>query len=348
MILSRDNHYVPQMYLKAWANENKIWAYSLLVSDPKVPHWKKESIKNTAFRKDLYTNIGNNNNESDTIEHFLDKNFESPAMIPLKKAIEGSSLSKDDLIILSRFVASQCVRTPAWYIKNLKQWGNTLPQIFEDTLNKLANEMSNMDINDIKLNKSSINTNYFPLKVTRTGKVVDDKELIEVNSYIGKSMWFFAINHILTKTCTLLNKHNWRVITAAPGISWPTSDDPVICLNFYNNNNYDFNGGWDNEGSEIILPISPTKILYTQVGKDCRLKQFDLKTSHLIKKLIIEHAHRKIYCNSPQKNMRNLRERVEDPLIFKEEETMLKNWYSTYVETESEFIFHTSKQDTNL
>lgn len=108
-------------------------------------------------------------------------------------------------------------------------------------------------------------------------------------------------------------------LSAAPGISWPTSDDPVICLNYYGKDNYDFGGGWGKKGCEIIFPISPNKVLYTQIGEEITINQFDTSLSRLVEKLIIEHAHRKIYSISPNDKVRSIRDKIENSTVYKEE-----------------------------
>ena len=52
--------------------------------------------------------------------------------------------------------------------------------------------------------------------------------------------------HLLDETIKVLHKHEWKIINLDDKVKIPTSDDPVICLNYYSNNNYDFGGGWNN------------------------------------------------------------------------------------------------------
>lgn len=53
--ITRDNHYVPRMYLKNWSVDKQIYTYSLLVQHAKVPYWREEPIKSASAWKDLYT-----------------------------------------------------------------------------------------------------------------------------------------------------------------------------------------------------------------------------------------------------------------------------------------------------
>ena len=42
--LHKDNHYVPQVYLRQWATKGTIPTYSLLVPHHRVPLWKHHSL----------------------------------------------------------------------------------------------------------------------------------------------------------------------------------------------------------------------------------------------------------------------------------------------------------------
>ena len=53
--ISRDNHLVPQMYLKAWKdNNNEIHVYDLLVSNKNCSELKNRTTKGIAFQRELY------------------------------------------------------------------------------------------------------------------------------------------------------------------------------------------------------------------------------------------------------------------------------------------------------
>lgn len=337
MSITRNNHFVPQMYLKSWAHNNKrVWAYNLLVPHPNVPNWKEESLKNTGFRTDLYTHI-KDNEELDEIERFLAQECETPADAPLRKAISGNSLTKEELSILLRFVAAQCVRTPAWYLKQVETWKSTLPPVFDKTLLDLSKKLETIRPNT-PLPSVSNEATLLPLKVSRTGVKTGDKEFIKVESILGKGMWLFAIKHFLTDTYKVLEQHTWKVVNSLPGTFFPTSDDPVICLNYYDKDDYDFNGGWGKPGGEILFPLSPSKILYTQIGSEYHDNHFPPHVNTMIIKMIIEHAHRKVYSYKPIRSISNIHSRTVDSAIFEHERKQLEEWHSFYKRFESDYM----------
>ena len=113
--LSRDNHYIPQMYQQGWSDDGKnIWEYKTLAPDERYPAWHLGPMKTTGVWKNLYVRVSDGT-EHDDFEHMFNERFESPAMDALKRAREGTPLIEDDQMLLSRFICAQHVRTPGFY-----------------------------------------------------------------------------------------------------------------------------------------------------------------------------------------------------------------------------------------
>jgi hypothetical protein len=134
----RANHYVPQEYLRRWANaEGKVWTYRILVSNESVPAWKLSSRRGVAYYNHLYTRMVATG-ESDEIEDWLNSEFETPAHEAIQKAVGDGKMSANDWRCLIRFLAAQDVRTPARLIEGIKRWEKTLPEDVEQTLSEMA------------------------------------------------------------------------------------------------------------------------------------------------------------------------------------------------------------------
>lgn len=329
--ISRNNHFVAQMYLEAWKNENnKIWTYDLLVPNEKCNLWNEKSAKSIASQQNFYIML-KEKEEVDDIEKYLNDEFETPASIPLKKAIKGEDLSNEDWKAIINYIGCQIVRTPAFVSKMLETSKTNMEDIFQQTIEDISKKLNNMSVEELK--KYSKNAKYnnddktFPLKILDTGINYDeDKRLLKVETIIGKSYYLSMMLHLLKETIKILHKHEWKVIDLDKKVKIPTSDDTVICLNYYANNTYDFGGGWNNKGSEIIFPISPNKIVYTKVGaKDIKFK-LDYQLSILIKNIIVEHAYRKIFSVDKEKWITKTRKRYVNANEFKREKEMLENW----------------------
>ena len=226
--ITRRNHYIPQFYLKNWSLDGKtIRTYSILVSNANVPYWTQQSIKNTAVWNDFYTRVVGNE-ELDDFEHWFDQEFERPAKPIFDKLINDEKLSKEEIKILSHFVFAQCFRTPAAYLRLTKQNLKIFPDAMNEVcgkLNKVSEHELQRSVSHQSANSKSIEDVLFPLKI-----VLDrEKSIVEMKTIVGKGFYLHDLKHLLTSTVKVSERLNWQVVHAADGISFPTSDDPVIC-----------------------------------------------------------------------------------------------------------------------
>lgn len=108
--------------------------------------------------------------------------------------------------------------------------------------NTLKNASKQLEAGQLVVEKQAQKANednLLPIKVS----VERNFGQVKVDSLVGKGMYLFALKHLLTKTVNVMYKYKWHVIHAADGISFPTSDDPVICMNYSGEHEYDFKGG---------------------------------------------------------------------------------------------------------
>lgn len=197
-----------------------------------------------------------------------------------------------------------------------------------------------MIIQDSKKEKNNSQNDLFPLKIVDTGLEHGDKKIMKIETITGKSYYLCMLMHWLTETIKVLHNHEWKIINRDERVKIPTSDDPVICLNYYNDKKYDFGGGWNKTGSEIIFPISPTKIIYTKVGERNINFRPDYQLSMIIKRIIVEHASRRIFSKDKEKWIIKSRKRHVNKSEFEREKEMLKNWHKNYIDMESEYLKH--------
>src|SRR5690348_16052622 len=131
MALTRDNHFVPQLYLKNFANASgEVYEYRVLTSHTTVPVWRTVNVAGTGYERNLYTRIVRGE-EADDIEQWLNREIETPAKDPLQKVVKNKELTRGDWELLIRFLASQIVRTPAFLIRNLPRWHRMVPAALE-------------------------------------------------------------------------------------------------------------------------------------------------------------------------------------------------------------------------
>lgn len=326
----RDNHYVSRGYLKRWASPDKyIWTYRILVPDCHVPRWKKSSLRGVAYHSYLYTRIAAGY-ESDEIERWLEREFETPAEEALTKVTSDARLSPDDWRRLIRFLAAQDVRTPARLMENLERWQRTLPAVFESALQKSVHKLelakqSGEPITQVK----SPDEDYIPFRVTTEIEPGQEVGTLKGEIIVGRGLWLYSIRHVLTQTLNILHQHKWTILTPPENMTWFTSDDPVIRLNYYGPGRYNFRGGWNNPGTEILLPLSPYHLLYTKVGQQPprRGAAIPRAQAEMIRRFIAEHAHRMIFAVERDPDVPRLRPRIEDADVFRDEAEQWQKWH---------------------
>lgn len=163
---------------------------------------------------------------------------------------------------------------------------------------------------------------------------------IEISAFVGKSVYLYILKNLLTSTVKKVEHYKWHVIHSADGISFPTTDDPVIRLNFNSKYDYDFKGGWGKKHGNIIMPISPKCLLFTEIGSKSKTQILDYSKewSVFFRKIIIEHAHRFVYADSRQKGMLSINPRIVNEKLYKQEQNTMAGWHELNFKAEQEII----------
>lgn len=138
--LRKDNHYVPELYLKQWANSNSVLAYRLVVPNENVRTWKRHSLKGIGYQKHLYTYWAGGA-ETDEFECWLDREFESPAHEAIRRVVQEERLEPEHWRRLVRFALAQDVRTPARLKEFIHRQNKTLKPLMDDVLKRSIHEM---------------------------------------------------------------------------------------------------------------------------------------------------------------------------------------------------------------
>ena len=139
--LSRDNHYVPCVHLRAFAGpDGRIFSYRMLVPDPRVQIWKPSSVRGVGYHLHLYTAVIAGA-ETDEFEKWLERDIETPAAEPLRIATSEGSLTPQDWEKVIRFLAAQIVRTPAHFVKNVARWRADTPKMLNEVLESAVEKL---------------------------------------------------------------------------------------------------------------------------------------------------------------------------------------------------------------
>ena len=322
MPFTRDNHYVPRLYLKHFASESGyLCRYRTLVSKPTVPEWKRVNIGGVGYQSHLYTRALAHG-DSDEIEQWLNRDFETPAESSLSKAVNGERLEKEDYRLLVRFLAAQIVRTPAFLIENLPRWREAAASQLEDASQNLRKELERARVTGQPIESERFpNSEYYPIRVTREPSADGKSVVIKTETVVGRGTWIFAMRHILTSTLDRLADHRWTILSAEDDLPWFTTDDPVVRLNFRNPSDYDFKGGWGVAKTNIFLPLSPKHLLFTQVGEKSyqRGEILPRDLAIMLRRMIAEHAHRYIFSPSKDPAIPQYKPRVVNGEAIKNE-----------------------------
>ncbi len=335
--LRKNHHYVSQSYLRAWASHHKIWTFRTLVSHSEVPEWSQSSIRSIANHQHLFTRTIAGD-ESDEIEIWMDQEIETPAQTALSKARSNESLNRQEWECLLKFVALHDIRSPANYIERMKRWTLEMPGVIEEAMQSAVNKMeSDRRQGYIPTYELDVDTKMIPMRLTKEVNPESEKGQFKTEVILGRGLWLFSIRHVLTNTYKVLNKHTWNILSAPEGMQWITSDNPVVRLNYYGGGSYDFKGGWDNEGGEIIFPLSPELLLYTQAGNEVRMNAVSRELATTINRFIAENAHRHIFSSKPDSEISGIRPRTVDQVAYEEEKKEWETWHIRQMELEKEY-----------
>ncbi len=328
--LRRDNHYLPCMYLKQWAQDDgRVWIYRTLVSHNAVPPWKRVSPRGAAFHRHLYVRIVAGV-ETDEFEQWLDQEFESPAAAPLQTATSGARMTRSDWRHLIRFAAAQDVRTPARFEAGLARWEQDFSEGMETSLQETMRAIEKAVEGGKPLPEvATEESDGFPLRVMLEPGEDGETGRLGVEITIGRGLWLWGMRRLLTSTLSILQQHKWTVLRPPEGSRWFTTDNPVVRLNNAKGGSYDFGGGWNRPGSEILLPLGPQHLLYTQVGKRPPQRDSRVSAEHagLFRRIIAEHAHRMIICAERDDDVPALRPRVEDDDLYRRDKERWSTWH---------------------
>lgn len=331
--MKKNNHYVPQTYLKQWATNKSIYEYRLLVPHKRYPQWKKVSISKTSSVNALYLYIYEGK-MTDEMEDFFSTEFEMQYNDFISKVNSYAIWDEKDKEYVSKLIISQYIRTLAGYKRIKKTIINNFDEMIENLSTSIQNECN--QASTLKLhNQSEIEYNKFiPLKIDFSEKI-NDVVGVNINSIVGKSSWLFALKYHLNSTYKVLESVSWCVYDAPNNFSWVTSDDPVILLNYFDNNNYNFNGGLKVNNVNIIFPLTPKKLLFATIGKQTILYQkADYVFAEKIQKFIVENAYSKVYSNHTLKKIKKLRKREVDEIKFNTFNKSLQNFHNNYIQNE--------------
>lgn len=281
--------------------------------------------------------------ESDDIERWFDSMFESPASSALQHAVTDQRLSPDEWARLIRFLAAQDARTPARLLERMKDWQENLPTLINKVMSDAVHELEDAKRTGIPIafEGRKAGDELFPVRTMVEIQPDEESGLLRVEASVGRSLWLWSLKHVLTKSLDVLHQHRWTILRSPPGVEWLTSDSPVVRINYHDAQNYDFGGGWNSHGTDIFMPLSPTHLLFTQIGARQRLLRgttVSLDFAMQIQRFTVEHAHRYVFGRSADVQAALWRPRTVNREAFHAEAEQWKSWNTVQSEAEREIF----------
>jgi len=304
--------------------------------------WKRSTPSGVAYLQHLYTRILEGE-AADDVEEWLDREYENPAAPVIERILKQQRLSPDDWPALIRYVACQDVRTPARLLESLKRQEETMQHVMQGALEKVKEKLHQKGgLSIINPATTFPGSELLPLNVSIRDEPESDSFKVEARTTTGRSNWLFSIKYLLqdSRSIRALLGHKWTILRAPKGFSWCTSDNPVIRLNYHSREYYDFKGGWGSEGTQIIFPLAPSSILYTRIGDRPPLKGtvVSVDFARSVQRLILENAHRHIFCQSKCTAAPQVRPRTEDISLFMSEQAQWRHWHERNMKAELELL----------
>lgn len=342
--LRAENHYIPKMLMAPWLDSaGRIWVYRLLVPDNRVPHWSQHSTTGTGKLRNLYATHGKGV-KSDILEKWFNEHVEQPALDPLRKAVAKRALNAEDRKRLAKFVIAQDLRTPASFLDIQTRFGHLQQQAFEETFQEIIADLESGEIVHPPDTSTYIGTNKcaFPLPV---GVRIEhdsesDKAYVSGKMVPGKQYWLHMCMRIIENNVDLVANQDWVIVNAPNGVDWPLTDKPVVKLRFNSLADYDFNGALGMHGTEILFPLSPSRLAIISVGRKMQLRDgqtLDISTALLFRLMICEHAYRAIMMPHADTAISGIRPRIADTALYQSEKDAWSNWDNQESELLSEF-----------
>ncbi len=333
--INRDNHYVPQMYLKQWAIENRIMEFRLLVPHEGMHMWSNPGLSHVAVQKDLYVRVADNE-EIDDFEIDFNRLIETPATKPLRALCNGDRLTPKDWIIMNDYIMAQYMRTPAYYLKTHGEFVRVTEKALEDAKPDFK-EMPQISIQPTRNKENTL----LPMDIKLSRETPDPEHaLLEIKTIVGKNIWLMAINNSLSHQSSVrdfFRRLKWSKIICHPNYQWPTSDNPFIIVN--PKGFTELHDGLCNPHNIFMIPISPSILLMSKPkGRfDWIIKANEQETERIIRRIVF-NAYRYVYSKHIDELIPTLRPRTVDLDLYIKNQKMFRNWYANYKEQEGPYL----------
>lgn len=289
------HHYVPQCYLKNFADEKgMIWVF-----DRKTKEYRKQSIADTAVQNHYYRIKTKDGEYSTDVEKFF-STLEAEASVIIGKLVRVEKVSQRDKEVLALFISFQRARVPDF------------EKLMNEADEKMMKRINEMKFHSIEATEAILKDFAEKADVGKKHDVTPEEmfEFIKEGRYSVNFPREHSIKTMLNMGYELSGyflQMDWLFLYAPNGSSFITSDSPYTLVPPADNNPNSFWGagvGILTPGSKKIFPVAPNVIL-----------------------IMGDHGDMVVSGKAPRNNMRGINlisARASDRFIFAKDEALLR------------------------
>lgn len=242
----KDQHYIPQSYLKAWTDpetppkyEPYVWMFDKETKEP-----KKKAPSNIFHENNMYTIYDKNGNRDLRLEHGLSELEGSFSELRDKTISKQKKLNKDQHFLLCAFIAAMWARTRVQREHLRNQWERPL-----NLMRQMKKQWNEEDDEERK------KLSDMPKPPTLTDKGLPMSEVEKIVENPLQEM----LEAMVSATTPLLAKIDCLIFTTDHEVGFMTSDAPCIWTDPKSYERPPFNRApaLMYETIEITFPISP-------------------------------------------------------------------------------------------
>lgn len=331
--VTRDNHYVPQMYLRRWSNNgNTVHCYSTIVSSEHQPVWRSASIKTTAYWRDFYSQRVDNRID-DSIEVLFGEKYETPAAAAFEKLDVEAHLDKEDLASLVDFAILQMVRVPAWYAKVCTMAPDIFEPVVRTTVRSTLERYRTHGVSALgpkSAGREAAKPSVFPVFDVQV-EIDGAQGEIASSMSIDRAYYLACVGRILEgEVGNAMRRYDWSVVKLPTGVSVPTSDNPFVRLAHAKDGRLTLDASVGDYGALLFMPLTPRHLLMTLVGGGVDLQDWveDGDAVTLLTEAIVRNATRYVYDNRERDDLVQIRPPRVDRQYDTNMRELMDNWDS--------------------
>lgn len=332
--ITRDNHYVPQLYLKHWSNNgNTVCTYNGILRNKAQKAWRNTSIKKSGYQRDFYTDIIDGF-EDDKIERYF-KGIEDSAVPVFKKIRDDEAVSDSELSDLIEYMIAQLTRTPAFFNYSNEIVAANIDSNAQSACKAL--ETTTKDDDRSERLTQSLADKLMPISGSLDGLDVT----IEVGC--GRSMFISsALRFRDGEMANLFRNLHWHILTTDQ--HFLTCDNPVVLLrrNVFNRKwTVGLKGTPQDYLQYIYMPLTPQHVLIAKFPGSTEEQGGMVLTPNLFRLLqkgIVLNAIRYVYGVREEQCVERWRPPTINQELFDSLDEERRSWNQSNLEIEGDFF----------